>query len=58
VSEIFSRAQGYGSGGDALVPLIDGAARMRLNLSEAEIKALLSASKRSFKEAEGFLSCL
>jgi putative nucleotidyltransferase with HDIG domain len=58
ISDIVARAQGYGSGGDALVPLVDDAARLRLNLSEAGINALIADSQDPFREAEGFLSCL
>ena len=58
VSDIVVRAQGYGSGGDALVPLIDETVRARLNLSGTVIKVLLSESEEPLREAQGFLSCL
>ncbi len=56
VADILTRARGFGSGGDALVPLIDENARAPLRLSTAEIEAILSESEAPLKEARSFLS--
>jgi HD-like signal output (HDOD) protein len=57
VADALVRSRGFGSGGDALAPLIDGAVRTRLNLSEVEIAAILSDSEALLREAESFLAC-
>ncbi len=56
VSDILTRARGFGSGGDALVPLIDETVWKQLRLSDTEIEANLAESEQSLKEAKSFLS--
>jgi HD-like signal output (HDOD) protein len=56
VADALIRTRGFGSGGDVLVPLIDGTVSTRLGLSEIEIAAILSDSEDLLREAEGFLS--
>jgi putative nucleotidyltransferase with HDIG domain len=58
LSDILTRARGFGSGGDALVPLIDRSVWARLDLSTEEIMAILSESDAALREAGGFLSSL
>jgi HD-like signal output (HDOD) protein len=53
-SDVLTRALGFGSGGDALVPRIDEKAWARLNLSRAEIKDILWESEELMQEAENF----
>jgi len=55
VSDVISRAGGFGSGGDALVPRIDESAWARLNLSRTQIKDILWESEEVMQEAESFL---
>jgi HD-like signal output (HDOD) protein len=55
-SDVLTRALGFGSGGDALVPRIDERAWARLNLSRAEIKDILWESEELMQEAECFLA--
>jgi HD-like signal output (HDOD) protein len=54
-SDVLTRALGFGSGGDALVPQIDERVWARLNLSRAEIKDILWESEELMQEAECFL---
>ena len=54
-SDVISRAGGFGSGGDALVPRIDESAWARLNLSRTQIKDILWESEEVMQEAESFL---
>lgn len=54
-SDVISRAGGFGSGGDALVPRIDESAWTRLNLSRTQIKNILSESEEAMQETESFL---
>jgi hypothetical protein len=56
VSDILTRARGFGFGGDAFVPLVDQKACTQLHLSKAEIEAIFSESEGPLKEAEGLLS--
>lgn len=56
VSDILTRARGFGFGGDALVPLIDRNVWEQLHLSRADIDAILSESEKPLKEAESLLS--
>ena len=56
VADILTRARGFGSGGDALVPLIDNTVWKQLRLSKAEIEAILSESEETLEEAKSFLS--
>src|SRR5512135_721504 len=58
LSDILTRARGFGSAGDPLVPLIDKSAWARLDLSTEELLAILSESDQVLREAEGFLSSL
>ncbi len=55
-SDILTRARGFGSGGDALVPPVDETAWARLNLSREEIKAILWESEQLMHEARSFLT--
>ena len=55
-SDVLTRALGFGSGGDALVPRIDERVWARLNLSRAEIKDILWESEELMQEAEYFLA--
>ena len=55
-SDVLTRALGFGSGGDALVPRIDDWTWARLNLSRAEIKDILWESEELMQEAECFLA--
>jgi HD-like signal output (HDOD) protein len=54
-SDTLTRARGFGSGGDARVPPVDETAWERLNLSEAEIRAILWESEQQMREAQTFL---
>ncbi len=54
-SDILTRARGFGSGGDPLVPRIDEKAWSRLNLSRAQIKDVLWETEDLIQEAENFL---
>ncbi len=56
VSDILIRGRMFGFGGDNLVPLIDTAVREQLQLSAAEIEAILSESEGPLKDAKSFLS--
>jgi HD-like signal output (HDOD) protein len=56
VADILTRARGFGSGGDALVPLIDQMVWAQLHLSTAEVEAILAESEAPLKEAQSFLS--
>ena len=55
-SDILTRARGFGSGGDSLVPTVDETAWARLNLSREEIKAILWESEQLMHEARSFLA--
>jgi putative nucleotidyltransferase with HDIG domain len=55
-SDILTRARGFGSGGDSLVPAVDETAWARLNMSRAEIKAILWESEPFMHEARSFLA--
>jgi HD-like signal output (HDOD) protein len=55
-SDILTRARGFGSGGDLLVPPVDEKAWARLNLSRGDIKAILCESEKLMQEGESFLN--
>jgi putative nucleotidyltransferase with HDIG domain len=55
-SDILTRARGFGSGGDALVPPVDEKVWARLNLSKGDIKAILCESEKLMQEGESFLN--
>jgi HD-like signal output (HDOD) protein len=55
-SDILTRARGFGSGGDLLVPPVDEKVWARLNLSRGDIKAILCESEKLMQEGESFLN--
>ncbi len=55
-SDILVRAQGFGFGGDSLVPPLDESAWERLDFSRSDIKAILWESQQLIHEARSFLA--
>jgi len=56
VADILTRARGFGSGGDSLVPLLDETAWTRLAMSRSEINSILWESEQFIHEARSFLA--
>jgi hypothetical protein len=53
-SDILTRARGFGSGGDLLVPPVDERVWARLNLSRGDIKTILCESEKFMQKTESF----